>query len=267
MAEERLRPRAPLVARVVTWLAFLLMFVPLVTVIVCSFLVPVDGSEGRAYVLGWHWYRLLFANEALGAALVVSCKIAALVSVLASVIGGLGALALERGRFPGRDWLATLTLVPLVLPELVLGLASLIWFATLRLSLGVHSIVLAHVTFTISFVVVTVRARLRDFDPSLEEAAADLGAEPRRILSRITLPLALPGVAAGAMMAFTLSFDDFLISFFTGGVGSDTLPMKLYAMIRFGLNREMYALSSLLILATSLALVASYRVRLLGRRR
>lgn len=261
MTEERARPSAPVAVMVLSVFAYALMFVPLVTVIVYSFLVPVDGPNGRSYEVGLQWYRKLFANESLGDALVVSIEIAAIVSIVSSIVGGLGALAIERGRFLGRELLATLTLVPLVLPELVLGLASLIWFATLRLSLGMHSIILAHVTFAVSYVVVTVRARLRDYDRSLEDAAADLGASPLRVFFAVTLPLALPGVAAGAMMAFTLSFDDFLISFFTAGVASDTLPMKLYSMIRFGLNREMYALSSLLILVTGLGLATAYGVR------
>jgi ABC-type spermidine/putrescine transport system permease subunit II len=240
------------------------LFAPLVTVVVYSFLVPTPTVSGAVEMrLGLAWYEGLFANGALGDALLVSVEIAAVVSVVASVLGGLGALALERGRFPGRDLLAAATLVPLVLPELVQGLASVIWFAALRMTLGTHSIILAHATFAVSYVVVTVRARLADFDGTLLEAAADLGAPPLAVFRRVTLPLALPGVVAGAMMAFTLSFDDFLISFFTAGVGADTLPMKLYAMIRFGLNREMYALSSLLILVTAAGLALQRR---LGRR-
>jgi spermidine/putrescine transport system permease protein len=254
VTDDRPRPRSPFVARVVTAAAYALLFVPLLTVVVYSFLMPVDAGDGRHWEWTLAWYLRLFESPALGDALLVSLRIAFAVSVLASIVGGLGALALERGNFPGRGALATLTLLPLVLPELVLGLASVIWFSLLRMSLGVHSVILAHVTFAVSYVVVTVRARIRDFDPSLEEAAADLGASPWTIFRRVTLPLMAPGIAAGAMMAFTLSFDDFLISFFTSGVGGDTLPMRLYSMVRFGIDREMYALSSILIGVTVVGL-------------
>lgn len=163
------------------------------------------------------------------------------------------ALALERGRFPGRDLLAAATLVPLVLPELVQGLASVIWFAALKTTLW-HALDHSRARDVRRVLRRRHGTRPRGFDGSLLEAAADLGARPFAVFRRVTLPLALPGVVAGAMMAFTLSFDDFLISFFTAGVGADTLPMKLYAMIRFGLNREMYAWSSLLILVTTAGL-------------
>jgi len=143
----------------------------------------------------------------------------------------------------------------------VMGLASVIWFAFLGIKLGVHTIMMAHVTFALSYVVITVRARLADFDTSLEEAAADLGATPGQVFRTVTLPLIAPAIVAGAMMAFTLSFDDFLISFFTAGAGSDTLPMRLYSMIRFGLNREIYALSSLLIVVTAIGMAVSYKLR------
>ncbi len=249
MADERQRPAPHWSAYVVTSFAYSLLFAPLCAVIVYSFLIP--GAAA-----GLEWYRRLFADEALGMTLIHSLEVAATTSVLASLIGTAGALALERGDFRGKSWLNGVTLVPLVMPELVMGLSSVIWFVALRLTLGLWSIVLAHTTFTLSYVVVTVRARLRDFDGSLEDAACDLGASGWQTFRLVTLPLVAPGIVAGAMMAFTLSFDDFLISFFTAGVNSDTLPMKLYSMIRFGVNREMYALSSVLIAVTALGLAS-----------
>jgi ABC-type spermidine/putrescine transport system permease subunit II len=259
--EERDRPRpAPWVVAVAA-LGYAVLFAPLLAILVYSFLEPVPIPGGTRLEPSLIWYKNLFVDAPLGEGLVLSLQIAAAASATSAVIGTFGALALERGRFPGRDALALLTLVPLVMPELVMGLSSLIWFATLRLTLGQVSIVLAHVTFTVSYVVVTVRARLADLDPALEEAAADLGAKPTAIFFRVTLPLVLPAVVAGTMMAFTLSLDDFLISFFTAGVGAETLPMRLYAMIRFGLNREMYALSGVLIVVTSGGLLAQYLIR------
>lgn len=131
-----------------------------------------------------------------------------------------------------------LTLFPLAMPELVMGLSLLIWFVFLKLTLGMASLILAHITFCISYVIVTVRSRARTLDYSLIDAGKDLGANSMQIFMRIIFPLIRPGVIAGWLMAFMLSFDDFLVSFYTSGIGSDTLPLKLYSMIKFGLNPE-----------------------------
>lgn len=242
MGDERRRPSPHALSYLATLVVYVLLFAPLVAVVAYSF-----DPDLR-------WYRRLFENVALKDVLIRSLIVATTTSILSSLIGTAAAIAMERARFRGKALLDLLTVVPLVLPELVMGLASVIWFMTLRLTLGTWSIILAHVTFTVSYVVLTVRARLADFDGSLEEAARDLGATPRQTFRHVTLPLLFPGVLAGAMMSFTLSFDDFLISYFTAGVNSDTLPMKLYSMIRLGVNREMYALSSLLIAVTVLGL-------------
>jgi spermidine/putrescine transport system permease protein len=141
----------------------------------------------------------------------------------------------------------------------VLGLSLLIWFVLLRITLGSFSIILAHITFSVSYVIITVKARLDGFDYSLEEAAQDLGASPWQTFWRVTFPLIWPGVLSGALMAFTLSFDDFLITFFTAGVGSDTLPLKIYAMIKFGVSPEINALSTLMLGATLVMILAFFR--------
>ena len=241
--------------------AFSLLLVPLFAVVIYSFFEPVPNAGALVWQPSLIWYQRLFQDQLLGKTLIMSLQIAAITSVIATVLGVAGAISLERTEFPGRRLLASLTMVPLVMPELVMGLASVIWFAFLGVGLGIHTIIMAHVTFALSYVVITVRARLAGFDASLEEAAADLGATPRKVFWKVTLPLMAPAIVAGAMMAFTLSFDDFLISFFTAGAGSDTLPMRLYSMIRFGLNREIYALSSLLILVTAIGMVVSYNLR------
>jgi spermidine/putrescine transport system permease protein len=247
-------PAARRIVAGTTALGYALLFAPIVTVVVLSFVfTPAPDAPAR---FGLEWYQRLFADAELAAALRRSLVVAAATSLLASVLGTLGAIALERGRFPGRTLLDALVTLPLVLPELVLGISSLIWFSVLRLTLGVQSIILAHVTFAVSYVVIAVRASLRGFDPLLVDAAQDLGATRPQVYRRVVLPLILPGIVAGALMAFTLSFDDFLISYFTAGVGSDTLPIRLYASIRFGLNKEMYALSALLIAATTAAVAA-----------
>ncbi len=247
---------SPWWARLIAGGAYAVMFVPLVTVAVYSFLAPLE--PGGPLTPSLHWYRKLMAEPTLGDAMRRSLVVAAAASGIAAVVGAFGALAIERGRWPGQKLLAAVTVIPIALPELVQGIAALLWFSALSMSLGLISMTLAHATFAMSYVVVTVRARLRDHDPALEEAAADLGAAPLQVFLQVTLPLMLPGVVAGAMLAFALSFDDFLISFFTTGAGTDTLPIRLYALIRFGLNKEVYALSTLLIAVTAVGLLAHH---------
>lgn len=232
---------------------YVLLLAPIATIISLSFLSP--ERPGDPLLPSLFWYNRLWTNQTIFEALWRSLLIAATTSTVATSIGTLAALAIEWGKFPGRSLLSTLTVIPLILPELVLGIASLVWFSTLRLTLGNYSIVLAHVTFTVSYVVLTVRASLRDFDRNLIDAACDLGCSLAGAYWRIVMPLIAPGIMGGAIMAFMLSFDDFLISFFTAGVGGDTLPMQLYSMIRFGLNKELYALSTALIFATIAAML------------
>lgn len=233
----------------VTVFAFLLLYVPLAVLVAQSFLAPIAGP-GSATALSMHWYQKAFANEAVLRALQMSLWVGFWSTLISTVIGTASALALERTRFLGHRFLDLLTNVPLIMPEIVLGLSMLIWFVLLKITLGSVSIILAHITFSVSYVIITVRARLADFDTSLEDAGRDLGAGPWQVFTRITLPLILPGVLSGALMAFTLSFDDFLITFFTAGVGADTLPLKIYAMIKFGVTPEINALSTVMLLAT-----------------
>lgn len=249
MALEKPRPAPGLSAVLVTVLAFLLLYVPLVVMVVQSFIAPSNGP-GSPGVFSLVWYEKAFANEAVLDSLKMSLWVGFWSTLIATFVGTTAALALERTKFPGRKLLDTLTHVPLIMPEIVLGLSMLVWFVLLKITLGSFSVILAHVTFSVSYVIITVRARLSDFDLSLEEAARDLGAGPWQVFSRVTLPLILPAVLSGALMAFTLSFDDFLITFFTAGVGSDTLPLKIYAMVKFGVTREINALSTVMLVAT-----------------
>jgi spermidine/putrescine transport system permease protein len=228
---------------------YLVLLSPLVLLVIRSFVVK-DFSTGET-TWSLHWYQKLFEHEAIGAALVSSLWIAIVSAGISTLIGTLGALALVRsGSFPGKRVLEALIQVPLSLPEIVMGLSLLIWFVFLNVTLGVFSVILAHVTFSVSYVALTVRARLQGFDRSLEDAARDLGATRFQVFWRITLPLILPALVSGALMAFTLSFDDFLITYFVSGVGTDTLPLRVYSMIRFGVSPELNALSTLLLLVT-----------------
>jgi spermidine/putrescine transport system permease protein len=146
-----------------------------------------------------------------------------------------------------------------VMPEVVVGVSLLVFFVASGLALGITTIIIAHVAFTVSFVTIVVRARLSGMDRSLEEAAQDLGASPVVTFVRVTLPLILPGVMAGALLAFTLSFDDFVITFFVSGVGSSTLPLKIYSMIKFGVSPVINALSTMILAATVILIFGSSR--------
>jgi len=230
---------------------FVLLLVPLVLLVIRSFVVRSPLTGESEWTL--HWYFKLWENGALTAALLSSLWIGLWSSLISTVLGTLAALSLARsGGFPGKKLLDSILQIPLVLPEIVMGIALLIWFVFLSVTLGSLSVVLAHVTFSVSYVVLTVRARLEGFDTSLEDAARDLGASSWQVFRRVTFPLILPAMISGALMAFTLSFDDFLITFFVSGVGVDTLPLRVYSMIRFGVSPELNALSTLLLGVTVL---------------
>lgn len=238
--------------QLVTGVAFFTLYLPLLIMLVESFL-----DHGSAGSSRWtlRWYRRAISDGMVLDALRNSIWVGVWTTVISSLIGTAAAFALQRSRFPGRRALGVITYVPLVMPEIVMGLSLLVWFVAIGLRLGLACIILAHVSFSLSYVIVTVKARLEDFDGALEEAARDLGASSWRAFTHVTFPLIWPAILSGGLIAFTLSFDDFLITFFTAGVGSDTLPLVIYAMIKFGVSPEIHALSCLMILAT-LVLVA-----------
>lgn len=204
------------------------------------------------------WYAALFADAPLIAAAWVSVRVALLASVIATALGTLAALALERhGRFRGRSLFTGLVYGPMVMPEVMIGLSLLLLFIGIGLDRGLLTIAIAHATFCTGFVAVVVSARLRGLDRSLEEAAADLGAGPLRVLATITLPLLAPAIAAGALLAFTLSLDDLVIASFVSGPGATTLPMRLYSQVRLGVNPEINAASTLLVALVSVAVLGA----------
>ena len=234
------------------------LYAPIVVLIAYSFnaspLVTVWGGFST------RWYGALVSDAPLVAAAWVSLKVAGLTSAFATVLGTLAALALERhGRFRGRSLFTGLVLGPMVMPEVMIGLALLLMFIGIGLDRGLVTLVIAHVTFCTGFVAVVVAARLRGLDRSLEEAAADLGAPPWRVLATVTLPLLAPAVMAGALLAFSMSLDDLVIASFVSGPGSTTLPMRLYSQVRLGVNPEINAASTLLIgLVSAAVLMASW---------
>jgi putrescine transport system permease protein len=248
-------------------LAFL--YLPILLLVVYSFnasrLVTVWGGFST------QWYGALFRNQALMEAAWITLRIALLSATLATVLGTLAALALVRyGRFPGRTLFTGMVYAPLVMPEVITGLALLLLFVAVGFDRGFWTVSLAHTTLTMCFVTVVVQARLVAFDRSLEEAAMDLGATPVRTFFAITLPLIAPAIAAGFLLAFTLSLDDLVIASFTSGPGATTLPMRIYSQVRLGVTPEINALSTILIglvaLGVTAATLLSKRATLRSRR-
>jgi len=222
------------------------LYVPLAVVVLFSF----NDSELNAQWVGFttRWYGKLAGDMDMIHAAANSLFIAIVASAMATVLGTLSGIAMHRYRL---RLLPILAVTPVAMPELLLGVALLLFFRqVLDLTLGLLSILIAHVTFSIGFVAVIVRARLAGMDESLFEAARDLGASPWSTFRRITLPLILPAVAAGFLMAFALSIDDFVITFFVAGVGVKTLPLQIYSMIKVAVSPEVNAVSTLLMLLT-----------------
>jgi putrescine transport system permease protein len=242
------------VVAVVLGLAFL--YLPIVVLVIYSF----NGSRLLAVWGGWsmRWYAELLNDQAMRESAWVSLRIAFLSATAATILGTLAALALTRGRrFRGRVLFSGLVYAPLVMPEVITGLALLLLFVAVEVDRGFWTITIAHTTLTLCFVTVVVEARLAGFDVSLEEAAMDLGCPPWRTFLTVTLPLIAPAVAAGFMLAFTLSLDDLVIASFTTGPGATTLPIRIYSEVRLGVKPEINAVCTILIALVALAIVAA----------
>lgn len=231
------------------------LYVPLAVMVLFSF----NDSTLNAEWVGFttKWYRILADDRDVLHATFNSLVIAVVSSIAATVLGTLAGIAMHRREM---RLLPFLVLTPVAMPEILLGVSLLLFFRqVLDLTLGLFSIVTAHITFSIGFVALTVRAGLAGLDESLFEAARDLGASPWKTFRHITLPLILPGVVAGFLMAFTLSIDDFVITFFVAGVGVTTLPLQIYSMIKVAVSPEINAVSTLLMAVTlSMILLASH---------
>ncbi len=194
------------------------------------------------------WYGELLQNDAILQAASVTLRVGLVSATLASIMGALAGIALVRfGRFRGQTLFASMVYAPLVMPEVITGLSLLLTFTAIGLARGILTITLAHATFSLCYVAVIVRARMLDFDRSLEEAAPDLGATPLKVFWKVTLPLILPAVISGWLLAFTLSLDDLVIASFTSGPGSSTLPIVIYSQVRLGVTPEINAICTVLI--------------------
>ena len=245
------RRRTALIAAAAAGYAFL--YVPLAIVVVYSFNDSRLNAEWVGFTLGW--YEKLFHNEDMLTAAWNSLLIGLTASLVSTVLGTMAGVALYRYK---SRLLPVLVLAPIAIPEILMGVSLLIFFVLVNFTLGLVSVALSHIAFCIGFVAIVVRARLAGMDESLIEAARDCGATPWEAFRYVTLPLIMPGVIAGALMAFTLSIDDFVITFFTAGAGTVTLPLQIYSMIKIAVTPEVNAVSTLLMLLTlALIIVAS----------
>ncbi|NNJ09293.1 ABC transporter permease [Chloroflexales bacterium ZM16-3] len=243
-------------------LLYTFLYVPIAILVIFSFTSDQFGVRWTGFTLDW--YARLFANERLMGAALNTLYVALISTVASTIIGTLTALAMERYRFPGRSGMDALLYLPIVIPEIVMAVA-LLAFSAFAFDLiqsitgtpirrNLTTVIIAHIAFSISFVVVVVRTSLKNFDRRLEEAAQDLGASGWQTFWRITFPLILPGIIGGALLAFTLSLDDFIISLFLSGPGTSLLPVEVYNKVRRAVTPEINAISTLMLII-SIALV------------
>lgn len=233
-------------------LAYAYIYLPIILLVIFSFNSQKLNVRWEGFTL--HWYGELFRDQDVLLATRNTLIVAFVSTLLSTIIGTLAALALQRYRFPGYTLSESILYIPVIIPEVVMGISLLVFFAMINFRLGLTTITLSHIAFNIPFVTLVVRARLHGFDKSIEEAAMDLGANWLITFWRVTLPTIMPGVLAGALLAFTLSLDDYVITYFTAGPGSTTLPLRVFSMVRFAVTPEVNALSALWILTVFIVL-------------
>ncbi|WP_251862326.1 extracellular solute-binding protein [Clostridium sp. Marseille-Q2269] len=248
-----------LLSKIYAALVYIFLYLPILVLVVFSF----NKSKLNATFTGFtlDWYKSLIHNDQILEALKNSLVIAFVSTFFAVIIGTLAAIGMYRYKFKGKKAMEGLLYIPVVIPEIVMGISMLAFFSSLHLDAGLITLILAHITFCISYVVIVVRARLDGFDSALEEAAEDLGATPWQTLTKVTLPVISPGIISGALLAFTLSLDDVIISFFAAGPDSNTLPLKIFSMVKFGVTPEINALSTVMMVFTLSMVVIAEGIR------
>lgn len=265
--------RGASVARIVhisfSILAYIFLYAPILILVLFSFTTDPFGARMTGFTT--NWYTQLLDDRRLVSATLNSLQVGLFSTIVSTILGTTMALALERYRFRGRTAVDALLYLPVVIPEIVMALSLLAFFAFsfsileglfgLKLANGMVTVVISHIAFSISFVVIVVRASLKGFDPRLEEAAQDLGATPWETFWRVTFPIILPGIIGGALLAFTISLDDFIISFFTTGPGLTLLPVEVYAQVKRSITPKINAISTLMLLASMTLVLISQAVQ------
>jgi spermidine/putrescine transport system permease protein len=246
------------------WTAGVMIFfyVPIAVLVAYSFNASRLNIVWEGFTV--RWYGALWNDAVLRQSFDHSLIVAATTTVVSVALGTGGAWLLYRYRFPAARLALTLVLVPMIIPEVIMGVSLLILFVTLGLELGYATIIISHVTFCFPFVMVAVQARLAGLDPSLEEAALDLGATPALAFRRVLVPYLMPAIVAGALMSFTLSIDELIVTYFTASAGTRTLPLEIFGRIKKGLDPTLNAISTLFIVSTVALVLAT---QMLQRRR
>lgn len=251
-AKKSWKKHAPVfsLSKTVLVLTLLFLFIPLFVIIIYSF----NESKGAEFTRpSLIWYRkLIFESEPLWEALLNSLIVAFTSAAVSTLLGSLAAIGCNWYKFGGRRFIEAITYLPMVLPEVIVGISMLIFFSGIRMPLSLFTIFAAHTTFCLPFVFLMVKARLDEFDFSIIEAAHDLGATDAQTLVKVIVPSLMPGIVSGFLMAITMSLEDFVITFFVAGPGSTTLPLYVYSMIRFGVSPVINSLSCVMITATCL---------------
>lgn len=229
-------------------LVFFFLYLPILVLVVFSFNTSKMNIVFEGFTL--KWYQTLLKNrsllEAFGNTLIVSF----VSTTVSTIIGTLSAYALRKYQFFGKKLIVKLLYIPIVIPEIVLGISLLSVYTLFQLDLGLGTLILSHIAFSIPYVIISVKSVLDQLNPQLEDSAKDLGASPFRVFWNVTLPNLIPGITSGAMLAFTLSLDDVVISYFTAGPGSNTLPLKIYSMIKTGITPDVNTLSTIILIIT-----------------
>lgn len=260
-----------------TLLGYLFLYLPIAILILFSFNSANSTAQWAGFSL--RWYQELLQDKQIILALWNSLFVALVSTATATVLGALAALAVERYEFYGRHMANTLLYLPLVIPDIAMGIMLLVFFnlsglgfepwrvAFMGHELAVpYAVIIGHVAFNVPFVIIVVRSRLTQMDRSLEEAAGDLYASPWQVFRRVTLPLLMPGILAGALLTFTLSMDDFVITFFTSGAGFNTLPVRVFGMVKTGVTPKINALSTLMVSVSVLLILLSLALRKRGNK-
>ena len=262
MNRKRKSPWAPLYLTLV----LILLYLPIVVVVLYSFNANDSRYPNEFTGFSLQYYKALFRDtKGLLRALKTSLILAACSCGASMVIGTLGAVGMARRKFRGQGALETLAILPIMVPEIILGMAFLAVFTAVGLKFGMLTLTLAHVTFCTPYIFIIVKGRLAGMDPSLAEASRDLGATPVRTFFEITLPLILPGVLSGVMLAFAMSLDDFVISFFVTGATTTTLPLKIYSSVKTGVSLQVNALCTLMLVFV--AVVMAVKTLVVDRRK
>lgn len=242
-----------------TALTFAFLYAPILVLVLFSFNEGKQTATWEGFTLAW--YERLAGNELILKAVQNSLAIAGLTTVVATAVGTAAALALGRYEFRGKGLTQASLYLPIVIPEIVIGAALVTFFGVLSWRLSFWTVAIAHLAFSIPYVAIVVRARLAGFDRSLEEAALDLGAGPVTTFFRVTLPLVAPGIIAGALLVFTISLDDYVVTSFVAGVGATTLPLQIYSMLKVNVTPEVNAVSTLLLVLTVVLITIAQRLQ------